>query len=93
MAKDLFETDYFAKHRDNSSWDNRDTSRVHKYLNLKHKPRIEEPISIPEGATEDVFDNEMSTHSQSGFQSEFMRLIFAGFLGGLIPSFFFLGSL
>ena len=84
MAKDLFESDYFSKHRDNSSTESRDGSKMHKYLNLKHKPRFEEPIAIPEDATEDIFDDDEETSTNSMYQNEFMRLVFAGFAGGLI---------
>ena len=84
MTKDLFESDYFSKHRDNSSAEARDGSKMYKYLNLKHKPRFEEPITIPETATEDIFDDEAKTSTNSMYQNEFMRLVFAGFAGGLI---------
>ncbi len=92
MTKDIFSDEYFAKHRDNSSWDNYNSKNISKMLNLKHKPRPKLDDIAPEKIikkiqTEPVIDQDFKEVKKtriSIWKKDYLKAVIAGICGGLI---------
>lgn len=86
MAKNLFDDEYFTKHRDNSEW-NSLKKRGLSALNIKNKPKPKEiePLPKVEEQDEDLLEykKEIRASGESKI-SEYKKMLTAGFAGGFI---------
>jgi len=90
MKKNIFDDDYFAKHRDNSQWEGLKKKNITTVLNVKNKPikRIDPPIQknfIPE-KKENIIDHEYKSQKKQNtkWKSEYIKSVISGFCGGII---------
>lgn len=81
--KDLFDDNYFAKHRSKSETA-KDGNDLSKYLNIKRAPREEVDIENLE-EVEDIEEiQEVARTETPDWKIDFLKNIIAGFAGGFV---------